>query len=218
MKCIWLTKLQVTTTTMLIKVVSHLFFNVVEVFVSLAFVSLNIFCILTNHGHSTNLCPIEPTHVMKKSHWFHFFLNCYLNNTCIYYLLNVTSLLIMWFVCLQYVQNVLVLTSLVNVVIMVDYFGIINWKYPTTLRMPSSYVIIIFLCYYKVAINIRVVAILTYNCNLDLNIIIKKLLIVFVYWPISSNVQVGAQMGGPICHKSKVPIYSKSWSKFGNYN
>jgi hypothetical protein len=29
---------------------------------------------------------------------------------------------------------------------------------------------------------------------------------------------VGAQMGGPICHRSKVPIYSKSWSDFGNYN
>ncbi len=28
---------------------------------------------------------------------------------------------------------------------------------------------------------------------------------------------VGAQMGGPICCKTKIPIYSKSWLKFGNY-
>jgi hypothetical protein len=60
MKPTWLMKPQTTTTTMLIKVVSHLFFNVVEFFASLTFVSLNIFCILANHGQSTNLCPIEP--------------------------------------------------------------------------------------------------------------------------------------------------------------
>jgi len=29
---------------------------------------------------------------------------------------------------------------------------------------------------------------------------------------------VGAQMSGPICHRSKVPIYSKFWLDFGNYN
>jgi len=29
---------------------------------------------------------------------------------------------------------------------------------------------------------------------------------------------VGAQMGGPICRKTKVPIYSKSWLDFGYYN
>ncbi len=32
------------------------------------------------------------------------------------------------------------------------------------------------------------------------------------------NMGLGAQMGAPICHRSKVPIYSKSLSKIGNYN
>jgi len=30
--------------------------------------------------------------------------------------------------------------------------------------------------------------------------------------------RLGAQMGGPICHKSIVPIYSISKLDFGNYN
>jgi len=30
--------------------------------------------------------------------------------------------------------------------------------------------------------------------------------------------KVGAQMGGSICHKSKVPIYSKSQLDLENYN
>jgi hypothetical protein len=204
---------------MLTKVIGHLFFNVVEVFASLAFVSLNIFCILTNHGHSTNLCPIEPhmwwgNHISFKFFWVVTSLT----------LVFTTSLMrqVFW-LCDLYAYNMCKmcwLTSFVNVVIMVNYFGIINWKYPTTLGMPFSYVIIASLCCYKVAISTRVVTILRYNCNLDLNIIIKKLLVVFFldYWAISSNVQVGAQMGGPICHRSKVLIYSKSWSNFGNYN
>ncbi len=28
---------------------------------------------------------------------------------------------------------------------------------------------------------------------------------------------VGAQMGGPICHITKIPIYLKSWLDFENY-
>jgi len=124
--------------------------------------------------------PHWTTHVMRISHWFHIFLSCYLNNTCNYFLLIVTSLWIVWFVCLQYVQNMLVLTSFVNEVIMVNYFGIISWIYPSALGMLSSYVIVIFLCCYKVAINIHVVAIFRFDCNLDLKIIIKNLLVVFV--------------------------------------
>jgi hypothetical protein len=29
---------------------------------------------------------------------------------------------------------------------------------------------------------------------------------------------IGAQMGGLIWHRTKILVYSKSWSKFGNYN
>jgi len=32
------------------------------------------------------------------------------------------------------------------------------------------------------------------------------------------TLRVGEQMGGPICHKFKVLIYSKSWLNFENYN
>jgi hypothetical protein len=32
------------------------------------------------------------------------------------------------------------------------------------------------------------------------------------------NVGVNAWLGGPIYHRTKVPIYSKKWSNFGNYN
>ncbi len=44
----------------------------------------------------------------------------------------------------------------------------------------------------------------------------KQYLSHYVY--VCEYVWVGAQMGGPICHRSKVPIYSKSWLDFGNYN
>jgi hypothetical protein len=30
--------------------------------------------------------------------------------------------------------------------------------------------------------------------------------------------EVGAQTSGPICHKSKVLFYSKSWLNFENYS
>ncbi len=32
------------------------------------------------------------------------------------------------------------------------------------------------------------------------------------------NGKIDAWMGGPICHTTKVPIYSKFWSNYGNYN
>jgi hypothetical protein len=30
--------------------------------------------------------------------------------------------------------------------------------------------------------------------------------------------RVDAWLGGPVCHRTKVPFYSKKWSIFGNYN
>jgi hypothetical protein len=38
--------------------------------------------------------------------------------------------------------------------------------------------------------------------------------------PVTTTIitMVGAQMARPICHKAKVPFYSKFWLDFGNYN
>jgi hypothetical protein len=42
--------------------------------------------------------------------------------------------------------------------------------------------------------------------------------IILGYVVFKESKRVNAWMGGPICHTTKVPICSKFWSNFGNYN